>query len=174
MDRAGARDAASRVAPAADRRPELLARYLRRELGGDALVVDDHRATDGDLGGARRRHQGGPRDAGADRAGDLGRDAAAGTVHTAPAMSISSHVARRTSPDLVAVSPPEREAGSSASSSAEEHDNFLDKPWGVPPWESPPFPPLLLPRRQSRQRRACRRQHQKRVATVGLGVSCSA
>ena len=60
VDPAGARDAASRVAPAPDSRPEPLSRHLRRELGGDALAVDDHRAAGRDRGGARRGHQGRP------------------------------------------------------------------------------------------------------------------
>ena len=63
-----ARDAASRVTPAADSRPEPLARHLPRELGGDGLLVDDHRATDQHPGGVERGHQGGPDDAAADRA----------------------------------------------------------------------------------------------------------
>ena len=56
--------ATTRVAPAAGGRAEPFARHLRRELGGDALAVDDHRAADRGAGGAPCGHQGGPRDAG--------------------------------------------------------------------------------------------------------------
>ena len=56
-------------------RPEPFARHLRRELGGDAPAVDDHRAADRGTGGAPCGHRGGPRDAGADRGDDLGAGA---------------------------------------------------------------------------------------------------
>ena len=44
----GARVAAQGVAPAPDRRPEPLARFLRRKLGDDAVVVEEHPNPDRD------------------------------------------------------------------------------------------------------------------------------
>ena len=69
------RPAAARVDPAAGGRPEPFARHCRRELGGDALAVDDHRAADRGAGGAPRGHRGGPRDAGPNRGDDVGAGA---------------------------------------------------------------------------------------------------
>ena len=47
-DRTDARDAPARVAVAPGVRPDALCRHLRRELGRDALAVDDHPAADRD------------------------------------------------------------------------------------------------------------------------------
>ena len=71
-DRADARPAAERVAPAPGSRPEPLARHLRRELGDDALAVDAHTGADPDGRRPRRGHRGGPPDAGAARGDHLG------------------------------------------------------------------------------------------------------
>ncbi len=65
-DRADARHAAGGLAPAADRRPEPLARHLRRKLGDDAVALDAHPSPDRD-----GQHQGGPADARADGGGHL-------------------------------------------------------------------------------------------------------
>ena len=64
--RADARVAAEDLAKAADRRPEPLARHLRRKLGDDAVVVEQH--TSPDRVGSRigLRHRGDPTDARAD------------------------------------------------------------------------------------------------------------
>ena len=62
-DRTAERPPDARVAPAHGARPEPCSRYLRRELGGDALAVDEHRTPDRDVGGAQREHRAGPRDA---------------------------------------------------------------------------------------------------------------
>ena len=75
-DRTAERPAAARVAPARGDGPEPFSRHLRRELGGDALAVDEHRTPDRDVGGAQREHRARPRDLGRDRGHDLGRDAA--------------------------------------------------------------------------------------------------
>ena len=53
-DRADAQVAAQGLAPAAGRRPEPLDRYLRRKLGDDALVGEEHRGPDRDGGGLDR------------------------------------------------------------------------------------------------------------------------
>ena len=75
VDRTDARSADARLAPAPGGRPEPLSRYLRRQLGDDALVVGEHREPDPDRGRAQRAHQAGPRDPGRARGDDLGRDA---------------------------------------------------------------------------------------------------
>ena len=56
-------------------RPEPVSRYLRRELGDDALVVDEHPAPDRDPGARERAHRAGPREPGRDRGDDVGGDA---------------------------------------------------------------------------------------------------
>ena len=75
VDRTDARSADARLAPAPGDGPEPLSRYLRRQLGDDALVVGEHREPDQDRGRAQREHQARPRDPGADGADDLGVDA---------------------------------------------------------------------------------------------------
>ena len=75
-DRADARDAAEILAPALGGRPEPFSRFQRRELGDDALVVEEHRTPDRGPGDAEPASRGGTLDAGRDRGDDLGRDAA--------------------------------------------------------------------------------------------------
>ena len=71
-DRADARVAGQGVAPAADRRPEPLARFLRRKLGDDALVVEEHPGPDREGRGTGLRHLRRPADARADGGGTPG------------------------------------------------------------------------------------------------------
>ena len=71
-DRADARVAGQGVAPAVDRRPEPLARFLRRKLGDDALVVEEHPGPDRDASDGERANRGGARDAGGTGGGHLG------------------------------------------------------------------------------------------------------
>ena len=75
-DRADARDAAESLAEAPGGRPEPFSRVQRRELGDDALVVEEHRSADRGTGDAEPAGRAGTLDAGRDRGGDLGRDAA--------------------------------------------------------------------------------------------------
>ena len=75
VDRTDARVADARLAPAPGGRSEPLSRYLRRQLGDDALVVGEHREPDQDRGRAQRQNRAGPRDLGAARGDDVGRDA---------------------------------------------------------------------------------------------------
>ena len=75
-DRADARDASEGLAPALGGRHEPLHRYLRRQLGDDALVVEEHPGPDRDLEGDGRADRVGARDAGRDRRDDLGRGVA--------------------------------------------------------------------------------------------------
>ena len=75
-DRAGERPAEARVGPAPGDRPEPFSRYQRRQLGDDALVVEEHRTPDRDLGDRERANRAGARNPGRDRGDDLGRDAA--------------------------------------------------------------------------------------------------
>ena len=72
-DRADARVADESLATTARGRPEPLPRYLRRQLGDDALAVEKHPRPDRDLGGVRRADRVGAHDAGRDRGDDLGR-----------------------------------------------------------------------------------------------------
>ena len=72
-DREDARVADEGLAPAARGRHEPLPRYLRRQLGDDALVVEEHPGPDRDVGGAGRAGRVGARNAGRDRGDDLGR-----------------------------------------------------------------------------------------------------
>ena len=55
-DRADARVAGKGVATAPDRRPEPLARFLRRKLGDDALVVEEHPGADREARRTGLRH----------------------------------------------------------------------------------------------------------------------
>ena len=71
-DREGARVAAQGVAPAPDRRPEPLARFLRRKLGDDALAVEEHPSPDRDGRRTGPGHRGRPADAGPAGGGHLG------------------------------------------------------------------------------------------------------
>ena len=75
-DRADARAAHEGVAPALRRRPGSLARHLRRKLGDDAVVVEEHPGPDREGRGTGRRHQRSPADARADGGGHLGGRAA--------------------------------------------------------------------------------------------------
>ena len=73
--RAAERPAAARVAPAVGGRAETFSRYHRRELGGDALAVDDHRAAgrgEQDLTAASRAVGRGERDLAAANRAALG------------------------------------------------------------------------------------------------------
>ena len=56
-DRTGERALEARVALAPGGRPEPFSRYQRRQLGDDALVVDEHRTPDRDLGDRERANQ---------------------------------------------------------------------------------------------------------------------
>ena len=76
VDRADARDPDSGLAVAPDVRPDALSRHLRRELGRDAVAVDDDQATDRDAGDPPRGHRPGPPDPSAAGATDLARGAA--------------------------------------------------------------------------------------------------
>ena len=58
-DRADARVAAEGVAPALRRRPGSLARHLRRRLGDDAVVVEEHPGPDRDARDGERADRGG-------------------------------------------------------------------------------------------------------------------
>ena len=71
-DRADARVAGQGVAPAPDRRPEPLARFLRRKLGDDAVVVEEHPGADREGSRAGLRHLRRTADARADGGGHLG------------------------------------------------------------------------------------------------------
>ena len=71
-DRANARAAAKRLAPAPGSRPEPLAWHLRRELGDDALAVDAHPGPDPDGRRPRSGHRGSPPDPDAARGRALG------------------------------------------------------------------------------------------------------
>jgi len=62
-DRADVPVAVEGLAKAADRRPEPLARHLRRKLGDDAVAVDAHPSPDRDGSRIGLRHRGGPVDA---------------------------------------------------------------------------------------------------------------
>ena len=75
-DRADARVAGKGLATAPDRRPEPLARFLRRKLGDDAVVVEEHSGPDRDAVDGEPSDRGWARDAGRDRGDDLGRGAA--------------------------------------------------------------------------------------------------
>ena len=75
-DRADARRAAPGLATPSGGRPEPFYRYQRRQLGDDALVVEEHRTPDRGTGDAEPANRGGPLDVGRDRGDDLGRDAA--------------------------------------------------------------------------------------------------
>ena len=75
-DRADARVADEGLASAARGRHEPLPRYLRRQLGNDALVVEEHRLPVRDLGRGERADRAGARDAGGDVGDDLGRGVA--------------------------------------------------------------------------------------------------
>ena len=75
-DRADARVADEGLAPASRGRHEPLPRYLRRQLGNDALVVEEHRRAVRDLDGGERADRAGARDLGRDAGGDLGRGVA--------------------------------------------------------------------------------------------------
>ncbi len=75
-DRADARVAGKGLATAPDRRPEPLARFLRRKLGDDAVVVEEHSGPDRDAVDGEPSDRGCSRDAGRDRGDDLGRGAA--------------------------------------------------------------------------------------------------
>ncbi|WP_420448326.1 relaxase/mobilization nuclease domain-containing protein [Candidatus Palauibacter sp.] len=71
-DRADARTAHEGVAPTAGGRHEPLPRYLRRQLGDDALVVEEHRLPDRDLGGGQAQDLAGARHLGGDARDDMG------------------------------------------------------------------------------------------------------
>ena len=71
-DRADARVAGQGVAPAPDRRPEPLDRFLRRKLGDDALVVEEHPGPDREGRRTGLRHLRRTADARADGGGHLG------------------------------------------------------------------------------------------------------
>ena len=75
-DRADARAAAEGLAPTSDRRPGSLARHLRRKLGDDAVVVEEHSGPHRDAVDGEPADRGWARDAGRDRGDDLGRGAA--------------------------------------------------------------------------------------------------
>ncbi|MYD86764.1 MAG: relaxase/mobilization nuclease domain-containing protein [Acidobacteria bacterium] len=75
-DRADARDPAERVAASPGGRPEPFPRVQRRELGADALVVDEDPEPIRDPGDAGGPDRGGTRHAGRDRGRDVGRDPA--------------------------------------------------------------------------------------------------
>ena len=66
-DHTGERPAEARVAPAPAGRPEPFSRYQRRQLGDDALVVEEHRTPDRDLGDGERANRAGARDPGRNR-----------------------------------------------------------------------------------------------------------
>ena len=70
-DRADARVAGQGVAAAPDRRPEPLARFLRRKLGDDAVVVEEHSGPDRDAVDGEPGDRGWTRDAGRDRGDDV-------------------------------------------------------------------------------------------------------
>ena len=72
-DRADARVADEGLAPASRGRPEPLPRYLRRQLGDDALAVEDHRLPVRDPDGGQHTDRAGARDPGRDGGDDLGR-----------------------------------------------------------------------------------------------------
>ena len=63
------------LATAPGGRPEPFSRYQRRQLGDDALVVEEHRSPGRGPGEAEPTSRGGTLDAGRDRRDDLGRDA---------------------------------------------------------------------------------------------------
>ena len=71
-DRADARVADEGLAPAAGGRHEPLPRYLRRQLGDDALVVEKHRLPVRDLDGGEHADSPGARDPGGNAGDDLG------------------------------------------------------------------------------------------------------
>ncbi|MYI65103.1 MAG: relaxase/mobilization nuclease domain-containing protein [Gemmatimonadetes bacterium] len=71
-DRADARVADKGLATAPDRRPEPLARFLRRKLGDDALVGGKHPEPDRDARRTGPGHRGRPEDAGPTGSGHLG------------------------------------------------------------------------------------------------------
>ena len=71
-----ARVAGQGVAPAADRRRGSLARHLRRELGDDAVVVEEHSGPDRGHRTGEHRDRGRARDDRRDRGDDVGRGAA--------------------------------------------------------------------------------------------------
>ena len=70
-DRADARVVDEGVAPALDRRPGSLARHLRRRLGDDAVVVEEHPRPDRDPRDGEPADRGRERDAGRDRGDGL-------------------------------------------------------------------------------------------------------
>ena len=72
-DRADARVADEGLAQTAGGRHEPLPRYLRRQLGDDALVVEEHRRPVRDLDGGEHTDRAGARDPGRDGGNDLGR-----------------------------------------------------------------------------------------------------
>ena len=59
-NRADERPAEARVAPAPGGRAEPFSRVQRRQLGDDALVVEEHRGPDRDVGDAERANRAGP------------------------------------------------------------------------------------------------------------------
>ena len=71
-DRADARVADEGLAPAPGGRHEPLPRYLRRQLGDDALVVEEHRLPDQDPGGGQGQDLAGARHLGGDAGDDVG------------------------------------------------------------------------------------------------------
>jgi len=75
-DRADARTAHEGVAPPAGGRHESFPRYLRRQLGDDALAVEEHRLPDRDLGGGQAQNLAGARHLGGDARDDVGRGVA--------------------------------------------------------------------------------------------------
>ena len=75
-DRADARVADEGLAPALGGRHEPLSRYLRRQLGDDALVVEEHRLPVRDPGGGQSQDLAGARHLGGDARDDLGRGVA--------------------------------------------------------------------------------------------------
>ena len=71
-DRADARAVAESLDSALGGRPEPFSRYQRRQLGDDALVVEEHRTPDRGFGEAEPAGRGGPLDARRDRRDDRG------------------------------------------------------------------------------------------------------
>ncbi|WP_420438296.1 relaxase/mobilization nuclease domain-containing protein [Candidatus Palauibacter sp.] len=71
-DRADERVADEGLAPTAGGRHEPVSRYLRRQLGDDALVVEEHRLPDRDLGGGQAQDLAGARHPGGDARDDVG------------------------------------------------------------------------------------------------------
>ena len=76
VDRADASPADARVAPDRGDGPESIGGYLRRRLGDNALVVDEHREPAPDSAGTQRGHRAGPPDPGPTPDDDVERGAA--------------------------------------------------------------------------------------------------